>query len=601
MVTKLRAAGAALAALLLPGCITDDLHPRFQPAWEKFDPGASDWQRTRKILLVSDCQLHNLYSKPLPDRNLSTKALVGTAIRPPQLDLFSADVMRWILAEGSSRADAIVHLGDALDLGCVGELDTFLEIMRQTSMPWVMAPGNHDFYYFGTYDPESPANWDDACYGAGSALRKHRFIRLYVAALLAQGDPGFGALAGALGLGERRQQPREVLADALPEQFEWEAAAPGGGFLRRIAWSLDAERPWRSFLLQEVDMSGRAAAGLETAGTYAILLDSCQYQRRPILLPNGWRTFPLGLNCGSHGEMLPDQLRTVRAWIERDRAGRSQAEIVFACHHPFDSLAPRTKSSLGWLWREHRIALLITAHTHLGFYAHHDLGGERDELELNVASMVDWPMEWRTLQGFARPSAKQAYIRSERFTLVEELKKREGYFGEGWEVPLDAPDDYRKYKQGLSSSSVFLDLSLVHHFMPHWLPQPSVGAGAAARDTERAVKDTLLWTYLRLLQMFPSQAGDGPPQWPEGLRDDEAVAARIVAVADKKVPLEEKIAFLQQLERFERTRISRDDAGRARFKLSQAAWASRFEKSLGRRLSVDDELIRIDWEKSVRR
>ncbi len=72
--------------------------------------------------------------------------------------------------------------------------------------------------------------------------------------------------------------------------------------------------------------------------------------------------------------------------------------------------------------------------------------------------------------------------------------------------------------------------------------------------------------------------------------------------------LERKIGFLQELAAFERSRGTRDpvtgesmDEARLHFKLSQAAWASRFENSEGRRLRVEDELIRIDWEKAVQR
>ncbi|NJN19366.1 MAG: adenylate/guanylate cyclase domain-containing protein, partial [Oscillochloris sp.] len=57
-------------------------------------------------------------------------------------------------------------------------------------------------------------------------------------------------------------------------------------------------------------------------------------------------------------------------------------------------------SSLGWLWREHRIGMMATAHTHLGYYVHHDLGKGPEKLELNLGSTTDWPMEWRTLQAF---------------------------------------------------------------------------------------------------------------------------------------------------------------------------------------------------------
>ena len=88
------------------------------------------------------------------------------------------------------------------------------------------------------------------------------------------------------------------------------------------------------------------------------------------------------------------------------------------------------------------------------------------------------------------------------------------------------------------------------------------------------------------------------------LKDDQD---RILALAGREDALETKIGLLEQLGAFERSRSTRDpesgepsDDARLRYKLSQAAWASRFEAEQGRRLRVEDELIRVDWERSRR-
>ena len=594
----MRRATLALLALAALGtaatCLKPDPAPRFTPAWEPFDPGDARWITTRAALLISDCQIHNLLSKALPERNLSSESLAATAIRPPQLDLFSRDVLEWILGEGAQGTDVTLHLGDAMDLACQGEFNTFLEVMDSSPRPWFMAPGNHDFYYFGSYDPEDLELWAEACFRAGGPLSKDRFIRLYVAALLRRQDERSAALAEALGLTGRRSEPLATLADALPGSFEWQAAGEAPGFLERIAWSIDPQRPYRSFLLQSIDMT---RPSMEAISTRVLLLDSCQYGRRPELVPNAWKTWPLGLNCGYTGEMLPDQLRTIRRWMEE---GMEDSGFVLMCHHPFDSLAPRTRASLGWLWRERRGSMMVTAHTHAGYFAHHDLDGESEKLELNLGSTVDWPMEWRTLTAFVDPQREQIYARAERHTLVDELSNRQGFFELGWEVPLDAPDDYRKYKQGEPAQSILFDFYLAHHLVPYWMPAPHIRANKAARETEEQVKDTLLWTYLRLVELFPTDPQGPAPSWPAGCASDGEVLARIRAATAERDALEDKIDFLAELEAFERGRSTRDrlsgeasDDARRRFKLSQASWASRFESAQGRRLRLDDELIRI--------
>jgi len=578
----MRAALLRLPLLLLllgAGCVRPEPTPRFTPAWEHVDLSGPDWERTRPALLISDCQIHNLFSQALPERNLSAEAMAATAIRPPQLDLFGPDVLAWILANGSPDADVVLHLGDALDLACTGEFETFLGVMAKSPRPWFMAPGNHDFFYFGVYDPQDVGLWKSASHGAGEPLRKDEFIRRYVAVVRKQQDPGCAALDRTLGTEE------------LPADFDWTAPDGTEGLLAAIHWHLDPKEPWRSFLLQAVDVT--AERGFP-ARVY--LLDSCQYQRRPELVPNAWKSWPLHLNCGFTGEMLPDQLRTLRGWL----AARPPESSVFMCHHPFDNLAPRSKSSLGWLWNEYHVGMMVTAHTHSGYFAHHDLGGGFDEMELNLGSTTDWPMEWRTLVAFMNPQEQQIYIRAERHLLVDELRDREGYFEPGWEIPRDAPDDYRRYKQGKAAGVLLFDFFLAHHVVPYWMKQPRVKPNQAARQTEQQIKDTLLWTYVRLVETFPTAPGSAA-QWPEGCTDDAQVVARITEVATHANGLEPRIELLQELAVYERTRTTTDDAARARWKLSQATWASRFEQAQGRRLRVEDDLIRVDWESAKAR
>jgi len=301
--------------------------------------------------------------------------------------------------------------------------------------------------------------------------------------------------------------------------------------------------------------------------------------------------------------MLPDQLRKLRSWLE-EREPDSSA--VLMCHHNFEVLEPRTKTNLGWLWRENRIGMLVTAHTHSGFFRHVDLGGDREEIELNIGSTTDWPMEWRTLQAFVNPGEERIYLQTERSTLVEALQAAGGFFLPGWEVPLGAPDDYRRYKQGTSATGLLAGYYLSSHFTPYWAGEPKGRTTKAARQTEDQIKDTMLWTYHRLVDKFPT-GPDREPAWPAGCADDAEVLGLIEATSGPETEMNRKIVLLVSLEAFEKSRHTRDpktgestDDLRVRFKISQAAWASRFMKERGRRLRVEDELIRIDWERSLR-
>jgi hypothetical protein len=216
-------------------------------------------------------------------------------------------------------------------------------------------------------------------------------------------------------------------------------------------------------------------------------------------------------------------------------------------------------------------------------------------------------MEWRTLQGFVNLSSQEIYLQSKRHTLVDTLRAEEGYFQRGWEIPLGAPDDYRNYVQGEAASGLLFDFYLAHHLVPYWLPQPKVRPNAAARRTEDQIKNALLWTYFRLIRSFPTDPTSSP-EWPARCSSDHDVIDRILATTGKSDALDDKIDFLAELAAFERSRKTRDPATgqpmeeqRTRYKISQAAWAARFENSRGRQLSAEDELIRVDWDTQARK
>ncbi len=573
--------------------VKPDVPSRFSPALEPFDPDKEGWVTTRPILLVSDCQIHNLYSKPIPDRNLSIKMFVNTAIRPPQLDMFAGDVLRWVLKNTPVKTDAVIHLGDAIDLACEGEFREFLDVMKDAGKPWLMIPGNHDCYYFGTYDPRNPPLWEDACYGSGKPITKDLLIRLYVAALVKQDAPGTAALAKDLGLFDARDLDLLELAERVPTEHSWKAPPDLESFLQAIAWNIDGEKPWRSFILQRADLSGPDPR----LRLHGVLTDSTQYAQLPALVPNAWDNYPLELDCGMTGELLSDQLRIIREWMETSEGTR----FALIIHHPFDEIASKSRSSLRWLWARYAFGGIVTAHTHAGYFEQHNLEGGKEGLEINLGSTTDWPMDWRTLAIHGKENVRFAYLDTRYFTLMDLLKNQVGFFLPAWEVEAGAEDDYRRYRVGQPSGITITDYLVAYHLWPPVLGRAKVKARKPSYNTETQVKDTMLWTYHRLIRTFPTDPAKADTSWPESCLNDEDVKRRIEAHAEKSVPIEQKIAFLMDLERFEKTRSTRNpqtgestDQERLRFKLSQAVWASRYELTGGRgSLRPQDELIRV--------
>ena len=227
----------SLCLLLASGCaLKDSMSARYQISSEKPD----GFSLTKNVILVADNQLNHLYGEPIWMRSQLVTQFVRVSIRPVQQDLFGQDILRWVLDTYGIRMP-VVHLGDAVNMACVGEFETFLEIMSATgSQPWVMAPGNHDAFLMGNLQTPT-ADWDAACQRAGGRLTKDMLVGKYLKHLHRQ-DSGFRAALPAV--------------DNLPAKGEWRSDAPPGSvFLRAVAWSIDEARPHRSFIIQELDLS----------------------------------------------------------------------------------------------------------------------------------------------------------------------------------------------------------------------------------------------------------------------------------------------------------------------------------------------------------
>lgn len=186
------------------------------------------------------------------------------------------------------------------------------------------------------------------------------------------------AVAAARGQGE-----------ALVGTWQLPAEAEGAGIaLRRLAWRIDAGEPWRSFLLQDIDVSGASPRGCDAPGRVRLLmLDTNQHSARPTL---AWVE-----NAGVTGNVLEDQLEILRSWL---RFAPPDVTWVAASHHPFSAIGDGCADLRG-LFRRHEIPLHITGHTHEeSWTTHRDSTEPREWLEMNVASTTDWPMSWRRLR-----------------------------------------------------------------------------------------------------------------------------------------------------------------------------------------------------------
>ena len=546
----------AISIVLLSGCSLFSKQPSLPKSYSipLNEPPSS--YLSRRVILVGDNQLHNLYNDPVAlFRTGAADKIVQSAIRPVQLDFYGQDFLKWVVE--NTRGEPIVHMGDACDFSCTGEFERFSEIMQKAKGGWVMAPGNHDGFFFGNEHRDvGKGDWLAACRNAGEPMTKDRWVHLYLAALVLQRGLEYQELTRNFGLehvahGDLKQASAAMISKNLT-QGNWRYNAEGRPFLRSLSWKIDEENPWRSFVVQEVDLSLDASISIR-----AILLDTAQYEEKPILLP-------LSRNAGVTGELLVDQLGVVKSWIESDQNGKRVWVLIG--HHPFDDLSPRSQKALDDLRKKTGALVYVSAHTHAGQFIVHDPDQEKDKwLELNMGSILDWSLEFRTFQIERSKEDARLVLRSPRYTMHERLYRfmQLPINDEIWEArPGDK--DYYLGHQNLK------DLD--------------------AHKTEIRLKDALLATFQRLIRFNPTKAGDQDTPWPSCCRNDEAVLAAIDRTV-KDESLEKKIKFLLELDRFERGRRVGDADTHQKYRLSQAIWASKYDSVHTRKPLEDNWFI----------
>jgi len=322
-----------------------------------------------QALIVSDNQFHHLLGDPGWIRLKVIDELSGTAIRPVGLDLFADDLLGRTLADYVSvqglegNRSAVLHLGDSLDVACTSEWERFVRVMEipgRLGEGWALAPGNHDGFFYGM--AHEGRIWKDGCREPGDTRRqdrrmtKPRFVDNYLKALSSQ--------KGA------HKAPWHV--DEGEHRF-------GTTLLVRSAWKKDSGRPWRSFVVTQVDLSRP-----DGPPVYGLMLDTAQYERMPRI---GGPLLP-GKNAGLNGDVLEDQIAVLTRWVQE----QPDAHYISFSHFPLEDLTERAQRDLEPLLNQ-TLPLWISAHTHAGFVADHER-----VLELNVGSITDFPNEVRTLQ-----------------------------------------------------------------------------------------------------------------------------------------------------------------------------------------------------------
>ena len=446
-----RALQSALPALFKRGW-------RQPPEWTQFSTHAPRVYGGRSItgglLLLGDDQLQHAFGDPDSTSNLFDRWSEPSS-RPALTSLFGELLLEESLthrvpqgaAPGRGNTLPVVHMGDATNTSCLAEWRRFEQTLLAAKAsgsigpcrPFIMLPGNHDGFLYGNFAARHRA-WLDGPGALRKLLRAATFSQWQEWACRCAEPLGPGLPAGPMRKSDFVEKYLDLLAslygpsvattDDLQSVFDgppdpsadWVLYRPpsiGKPFLLAALARIDRQRPNDSFLIQVIRWPAPPTATrrrwqeseadpqrhASPPPVFGLVLDTCDY---PV------RFMAAGTSGGIGGQQARLAGRLLRQQIGPDPA--SPALVSFLGHHNLEAVfflgRWRFARLLRQLQTDARIRVLplfVSAHRHRGGWLMSRLSslplGLREFLclDLNVSSLVDWPLATREVSLAANP------------------------------------------------------------------------------------------------------------------------------------------------------------------------------------------------------
>ncbi|MFT4103635.1 MAG: metallophosphoesterase, partial [Burkholderiaceae bacterium] len=411
-----------------------------------------------RVLLIGDSQIHHFAGNPDSTSNF-LDPWSEPSTRPALQGLFGDRLMQRLLEEhlGSHAFDAVFFMGDALNTSCEAELQRFDRVVstlfgpsgRFAHLPLVLLPGNHDGLLYGNFGVKDPVgwlekpgalrkalraafnaqSWEWTCRCADAAARhpagcvdRNRFLAYCASWLSSTGSPHVPD-AASLSMASPGAGWQAWTVQGVNLQWYESSSASGRRWAARYT---DPRDPHRSFLLQLVELPAAGERGRGESApsprTLALVFDTSNYRWRP-------------RRAGLVGGITRFQQMVASRMVERASERLSPAltggpatQLIFFGHHNLHALPTRARWLITHLFVAIREAarimplpLYVSAHRHRGgWYSQRinehalSIGQQVRWTDLNVSSIVDWPIAVRDLRLWARPCVPRAVVAESR-------------------------------------------------------------------------------------------------------------------------------------------------------------------------------------------
>jgi hypothetical protein len=368
---------------------------------------------TAPVLLLADTQEHEIGGLPITLLSPAIDRENEVTIRPVYHSLYLRKLLEEIILKTNSKM--IIHLGDAMDISCISEWNRLsnsiamaMEKRRRFNqeIPFYLLPGNHDGFMAGTMNPND-----------------------------FEAKGGFTGLLGSQGwqmaCSDGTHNINEGSQNGKPRRFSGTIQKDIKNASKRYFITRDvALKKINDFnkiqksSINNISYNGTYDSQIKTISAFSeddsdCNLYSCSYLTQLIQLPptninttrkayllafdtNQSEIEVLAYKTANHesigdwGNVYSDQINSAKALLSKID---DKDIVIFSGHHPWESLDSNTQDRLVELFKTRKHAIVyVSAHTHSGYWARHDLGDNLKMLELNISSLADWPIASKALK-----------------------------------------------------------------------------------------------------------------------------------------------------------------------------------------------------------
>jgi hypothetical protein len=383
-------------------------------------------EKLSSFVVVADPQIHNIYGSSLKQMFGVSDIASKVAVRPPELNILARYSLERLIEnslEVGNEANVTLVLGDATNVGCSGEYETFYKTITKATpnTVWLKAHGNHDSYLMGTTNgytlhddvastlpnsvwppkvisnglpsdiswwnlsdrPTGKMNWRDACLqgSRSTPMNKIRWMAKYIDHLnnydvdidskLISKDSKFNEY-------NLKSEPNSSIAGRpfilIGKWYEPTFIKENGKV--RLPSESFLLKPYGSYLVQAYSLDNN---------TITVLLDSS------VCIEARAGKYFYSENAGTHACIGDDQLNDIKEIIQNSEF--SGKDFIFAGHGTLDELDTSERKKLIALFESSVSSnnkwTYISAHTHYPINDRIYPTGK----EVNIGSTTDWPME----------------------------------------------------------------------------------------------------------------------------------------------------------------------------------------------------------------